>query len=268
MSYFSGTIYSEELMLQTQLCVILPQDTVKYHSGALRGGNRNDRPPKTLILLHGLSSAASSWMRFTSIERYAEEYGIAVVMPEVQRSYYQDMKNGLRYFSYIANELPVLLNRMFHLSTAGEDVAVAGSSMGGYGALRCAFTYPEKFGTVGAFASGCDVYEHLKRSFAAGPNTVLAHDARGVFGETPVVEPESDLWLLAEKMKEKGNLPRIFLTSGASDYLYPYNKRFREMLAEKEIPFTYEEWPGIHEWRFWDESLVKLLAFCYPDIAK
>ena len=41
--------------------------------------------------MHGSSDDHSIWLRRTSIERYAAEYGIAVVMPAVGRSYYCDM---------------------------------------------------------------------------------------------------------------------------------------------------------------------------------
>ena len=53
------------------------------------------QPQNTLILLHGLSGACDTWNRRTSIERYAQKHNLAVIMPEVQRSWYTDMVYGL-----------------------------------------------------------------------------------------------------------------------------------------------------------------------------
>lgn len=44
-----------------------------------------------LLLLHGLSSDATSYMRFTSIERYAEAHQLAVIMPNADHSGYANM---------------------------------------------------------------------------------------------------------------------------------------------------------------------------------
>ena len=51
--------------------------------------------------------------RRTSIERYAAEKGIAVVMPGVHLSWYTDMKLGFRYWTYVSEELPRLCRMMF-----------------------------------------------------------------------------------------------------------------------------------------------------------
>ncbi|MEG2002272.1 MAG: esterase family protein, partial [Clostridia bacterium] len=54
---------------------------------------RMDKPMskrKTLYLLHGLSDDGSMWLRRTMIENYAEKYGIVVVMPSADRSFYLD----------------------------------------------------------------------------------------------------------------------------------------------------------------------------------
>ena len=56
--------------------------------------------------MHGLSDDHSIWMRRTSIERYAADYGIAVVMPTTHLGWYTDMHYGFDYFTATALELP------------------------------------------------------------------------------------------------------------------------------------------------------------------
>ena len=55
----------------------------------------------TVLLLHGLSDDYTQWERMTPIERYANERGIAVIMPDGARSFYTDMKYGDAYYSSI-----------------------------------------------------------------------------------------------------------------------------------------------------------------------
>ena len=104
---------------------------MKYHSDALRIGvsvnvilpeqaktaigidSKAENTYKTLYLLHGLSDDHSIWMRRTSIERYATECGIAVVMPAVTRSWYTDTADNAAYFTFVAEELPRVCRGFF-----------------------------------------------------------------------------------------------------------------------------------------------------------
>jgi S-formylglutathione hydrolase FrmB len=61
---------------------------------------------KVVYLLHGLTDNCTGWTRYSSCERYARERGVALVIPEVQRSFYIDGVYGLKYFTYVAEELP------------------------------------------------------------------------------------------------------------------------------------------------------------------
>ena len=129
MAFLNCEVFSKTLNMATALRVILPDE------GELGAAN-------TVYLLHGLSDNSSGWTRYTAVEQYARERGLAVVMPEVQRSFYADMAAGLDYFGYVAVELPAMCERMFGLPHERTKRYVMGLSMGGYGALKCALTYP------------------------------------------------------------------------------------------------------------------------------
>ena len=89
------------------------------------------------------------------MKQYAGTPGLRSVMPEVQRSFYADMAAGLDYFGYVAVELPAMCERMFGLPHERTKRYVMGLSMGGYGALKCALTYPERYAGVGSFSGRC-----------------------------------------------------------------------------------------------------------------
>lgn len=94
--------YSHVLGQDCQAEVVLPQKRMETDPDPLRRGG--ELP--VLWLLHGGTEDNTAWQRQTSIERYATDAGIAVVMPSAQLSFYSNMASGGRYLDFIAEELP------------------------------------------------------------------------------------------------------------------------------------------------------------------
>ncbi len=79
----------------------------------------------------------TDWQRYTAIELYAAQAGIAVVMPSAYYSGYMDTIHGdYKYFSVITDEISKLAVKLFPLSEKKRRFFVAGFSMGGYGAFK------------------------------------------------------------------------------------------------------------------------------------
>ena len=129
MAFFDGVIYSKTLQMDTRLAVILPHDSREARMDA--PAQKAAPSQRTLILLHGLSDNAAAWWMRTSIIRYAEAHGIAVLMPQGEKSFYHDMVYGDDYFTYLTQELPSLAAQMFGISVSPEDLMIAGLSIGG-----------------------------------------------------------------------------------------------------------------------------------------
>ena len=138
---------SKELKQNDTVNVLLPHDY-----------DNSGEPYKTLWLLHGLSGNHNSWMRLSSIERYATEYKLAVIMPCVNRSWYTNTAYGVNYFNFVTKELPELCHKTFsNLSSKKENNIIAGLSMGGYGAVKAALTYPEQYGSCISLSGALDI---------------------------------------------------------------------------------------------------------------
>ncbi|MFD2881182.1 alpha/beta hydrolase [Paenibacillus rhizoplanae] len=154
MALIECKFYSEVLGLSTSMTVILPQQTTTQIG--MSNVSKGTLHP-TLYLLHGLSDDDSIWLRRTSIERYVAEMGIAVVMPQVHRSFYTDMKAGGQYWTFISEELPALARSFFPLSPKREDNFVAGLSMGGYGAMKLGLRKPENWAAAASLSGALDM---------------------------------------------------------------------------------------------------------------
>lgn len=248
MAYFNTTIHSPALGMMTDIAVVIPDNGTKR----LANG---DYP--VLYLLHGLSDNHSAWSRRTKLDLYAEETGIAIVMPEVQRSFYQDMTYGLPYFTYITEELPQICHQFFRTTNDPAYTFVAGLSMGGYGAMRCVLTYPERYAKAACTSAVADI----KRFFEDNPCGMGIGEMKALFGDG--ITDDEDLFKLAASGKP---FPPLYQVCGESDFLIEDNRRFHKHLTDCGVAHRYEEWAGAHEWRFWDTAIEKFLRFFAEDL--
>ena len=235
---------SKALEMDTVFQVVLPDE-----------GNLSE--VKVVYLLHGLTDNCTAWTRFSCCERYARERGIALVLPEVQRSFYIDGVYGLNYFTYVSQELPQAVHRMFSLSLEREKNYVMGLSMGGYGALKCALTYPERYAGCGSFSGVTDL--EALRTAPASPLHSREFDA--LLGPGQAVTPENDLLALAKK---SASLLPIYLSCGEQDALYPMNEAFAGLLGRLGADYRFDHRPGSHTWDFWDRSIQDCMNWMWP----
>jgi S-formylglutathione hydrolase FrmB len=241
--------FHSDILGASSMYVVLPQ-RVSLRRQADQSALSRKFP--TLFLLHGLSDDESIWMRRTSIERYADQYGIAVVMPNAHRSFYTNMRYGYAYGTFFAEELPAIARSMFPLSEAREDTFVAGLSMGGYGAFKLALSHPESYAAAASLSGALD---------ASALNLPTEYNL--IFGERKAVKgSENDLFMLAERLVQSGQpRPRLFQCCGTEDFLYEDNLRFKRHAERIGLEIDYEEEPGAHEWSYWDFKIQRVLEW-------
>ncbi len=242
--------FSQMLGMQTEAYVVVPQRSTIGEIGIK--GNSDSKEYKCLYLLHGLSDDHTIWLRRTSIERYAADYGVCIVMPCGAKSFYTDMKYGMKYFSYLTEELPSVISEFLKVSTKREDTYIAGLSMGGYGALKAALKKPEKYCAAAGLSSVADIKCGLF-------DDVLV----SVFGEELNIPDEEDLFFLAEKTNKSSVKPRIYMGEGTEDFMYDANIRLKEQFEKLDYDFTYRESTGAHNWAFWDEYIQYVLKWMF-----
>lgn len=248
--------FSETLGLRCAMNVILPQRPLK---DAQRGANPKYR---ALYLLHGYSDDHTAWQRWTSIERYAEQYNLAVIMPAVNLSFYADMAHGGKYWQFISEEVPALARDLFPLSPDRADNFVAGLSMGGYGAFKLALTHPQRFAAAASLSGAVDINDVVTPNPADPNSEAWLAQMRNIFGDLSKVPGGSnDLFALAEKTARGNTRPKLYQCCGTEDFLYAGNLRFREHIRKLPLDLTYEEGPGEHNWVYWDAMIQKVLAW-------
>ena len=264
MSWLQLRIYSEVLGRQADLNVLLPE--VSAMPGADRPIWDGSTPLPTLYLLHGFGDDASSWMRFTSLERQVQGYPMAVVLPAVGKSFYTNQVYGDDYQRYIGEEVVSITRKLFRLAESREATFLAGVSMVGYGAKRIGLQYRERFGRVASFSGALDISEVLRTRQAEKSDLQWEKTMQANFGDLDkVAGTENDLFVLLENCAGHGAcMPKLLITIGTEDFLYQGNQKFREKLDELKIAYSYVEKPGGHVWRFWDREMLPELLQWLP----
>ncbi len=113
----------------------------------------------------------------------------------------------------MSEELPAVCRRMFGLGAAREQNYIFGLSMGGYGAMKCALTYPDRYAGAASFSGVCDLRRTVER------RSISLHESEiaAIFGEEKAVPPKDDLFVLAERLS--GEAPGLYLSCGEQDGL-------------------------------------------------
>lgn len=247
MALIDCKFFSQTLGMSSTMRVILPE------SSASHGGHGQ----RTLFLLHGMSDDESAWTRGSNIETYAEEQGLAVVMPNVHRSFYSNMLHGYRYWDFVSSELLEKARAMFPLSREREDNFVAGLSMGGHGAFKLALRLPHVFAGAASLSGVADVTEFRESR---------ALDYLLIFGEHgPARGSEHDVFHLASELIASSQpKPRLYQCCGTEDFLLTQNRRLRDHLQPLGFDYLYEEGPGDHDWKYWDKMIDRTLRWLVP----
>jgi len=248
--------FSDTLGMCVEMDAIIPQ-AAKGQIG--RTSVADGGPYQTLYLLHGMSDDHTIWQRRTSIERYVSELGLAVIMPSTQLGWYTDMYRGLKWWTYISQELPAICRKFFPLSDKREDTFAAGLSMGGYGAAKLGLGAGETFSNVATLSGAVDMGLLLRDPERPGP---IEEFWENIFGTPEIFTGgDNDLLALAEKRKAIGMMPRIYQWCGTEDFLYKSNLSFRDHVQKLGYDLTYEDGPGDHQWKYWDEKIQRVLEW-------
>jgi S-formylglutathione hydrolase FrmB len=199
-------------------------------------------------------------MRRSSIERYAAANNLAVVMPNVDRSWYTDTASGANYFAFVTKELPELCYNTFKsFSKKREDHFIGGLSMGGYGALKAALTYPEQYCACISLSGALDIPHYGDQYRKNEMQSIFGFEMESCL---ELVGGKEDVFALAKENQKKGlPFPKIFMWCGLEDSLLPANRAFDRHLSALGVAHHHEESEGNHSWKWWDMHIQSALAY-------
>ncbi len=210
---------------------------------------------QTVYILHGGSDDDTIPFRYTNLERYAEKNCVMTVAAQVKDSFYMDTAYGYKYFTFMTEELPAVIQALFASSPAREDNFVIGFAMGGNGALALAMKRPDLYSAVVDLSGGIGCTIDTEYFFEEMKNVPMAR-LQSTFGDLEKFRgSEYDLGYYAKKnIVEKVDMPKLFMAVGENDFIRDVVRKDRDALMALGYDFYYEEAPGLgHDWDFWDK---------------
>lgn len=248
---------SKSLMRTVPVNVVMPTDKIVFPGQPVP----EEKPLKTLYLLHGIFGNYTDWVNRTRLQSWAEARNLAVVMPSGDNSFYVDnRKTSALYGSFISKDLVEFTRKTFPLSRKKEDTFIGGLSMGGFGAIVNGLQHPETFGCIVGLSAALVLNEQNLNSEYTDFLMTNRGYYESVFGDlNKVLGGENDYTALAERIASREDRPRIYLACGTEDSLMEPNRIFRDKLEALGYDLTWQEGPGGHDWKFWDEYILKAM---------
>jgi S-formylglutathione hydrolase FrmB len=237
--------------------------TINYFSRSLRKASSFNvvfpdepeipRPWCVFYLLHGLSDDHTIWTRRTSVERYVAGLPLVLVMPDGGRGWYCDAAEGLAYESDLIKDVIGLVDRTFPVKAERAGRAIGGLSMGGYGAVKIGLKHHEMFASVNSHSGAVSVLR------ADDTSKNLGAEFTRIFGANPKDGAEDPFAII--KQVDHGRVPKLRLDCGVEDFLLEQNRSFHAHLESLHVAHEYAEYPGSHDWAYWDEHVREAIKF-------
>jgi putative tributyrin esterase len=219
----------------------------------------------TLYLLHGHDADITDWARGTNLSAYATRHHLIIVTPDASRSWYVNSVANpkARFDDFIVKDVIGYVDEHFRTIPEPFARAIAGVSMGGFGAMFLGLEHHEMFAAIGSFSGALSAAHQEPPPLAANATEVERKDRQqyedlvGKFGSKE--QKDRDPFELAAKIPVE-EVPMLFVVCGGEDGNAGDTHAFLALLAKRRIPYEYREIsPREHDWRIWNEEIPVFL---------
>jgi S-formylglutathione hydrolase FrmB len=238
------TVKSPALRQRADLTLFVPQQAT------------GSRDVPLVILLHGVYGSHWAWALKGGAHRTAAKLIDAGEIPAMVLAMPSDglwgdgsgyVRHSEQNFeSWIVEEVPAAARAAVPALSPSSQLFISGLSMGGFGALRLAAKYPERFRGAGGHSSMTHFDQHSQ----------FVEEPLGSYGCAP-----EDRSVFETMARNRDSLPPIRFDCGTEDPLIKLNRQLHAQMQSAGIAHQYAEFPGGHEWPYWELHLREMLLF-------
>lgn len=234
---------------------------------------RTEKRYPVLYLLHGYTGDHASWIKQGEINKIMDS-GIAkgeiepmiIIIPDGKYYWYiNDYQSKARYEDFMFREFLPFIDETYKTLPDREHRAVAGLSMGGYGALVWAMHHPDKFSYSIALSASMFTEEGLaKMADQLYKYMSLLYGAPQAKGKERITQHFMDnnpLEMARSNSPDSLKAVKWFIDCGNQDQLSSVNKELHDILNNRNIDHIYHARDGRHDWAFWREGIYQGLRF-------
>jgi S-formylglutathione hydrolase FrmB len=247
------SLYSKSVNAYMRFNVVLPAN---YYL--------NDERYTTIYLLHGYSGNQDDWVTRTGLVSYAKEYNFIIITPDGKNSWYTNsstVKNK-NFEDYIMKDLIPFVDNKYRTLGTRHGRAIAGLSMGGYGAMKFGLKYPSTFFFAASFSGALQFPGVLESLYKSNTMKSLEPSLKETFGEVNGEHWKKNDPMFYADSASVANMPYLYISIGKDDAIsgiVETNRTFTEKLRKRNALYEYHELPGVHNWVFWDKEISMVL---------
>jgi S-formylglutathione hydrolase FrmB len=245
-------------------CIYLP---ASYDTSA--------HPPRNypvLYFLHGLGDNEQTlfntggWTMLDDLRTQHKIGEFLIVAPDGRRNFYIDSADGrVKYSEFFLREFIPSIETKYRVGKTRTSRAISGVSMGGYGALRFAFSHPEMFSAVSAQSAALITESPHELDTASRSGAQLGKVLAAVFGDPIDVRhwDENSPFLLARRNAAALHKMAIYFNCGQDDN-YGFEKgaaRLHDELEKEGVKHIYHAYPGDHSLPYFLSHFEEVLEF-------
>jgi S-formylglutathione hydrolase FrmB len=260
-------VFNSHILQQpVHYCVLLPDDY------AANAASHPPKPYSALYFLHGLGQneqalfKSGGWDLIEDLRQQGKIDQYLIVAPEGKNSFFIDSADGnVRYSDFFMHEFIPYIEKKYLVKKSRAGRAISGLSMGGYGALRFAFAYPEIFSAVSAQSAALMTESPQELNSALQSRTQLGRLMASPFGD-PINIPHwkrNDPFNLARTNKAQIAKLAIYFNCGQQD---DFNfevgaEALHRQLQSEGIKHHFHLYPGDHSPDYFLSHLGETLEF-------
>lgn len=281
-------IFSPAVDRRMKFDIVLPEN---YYQSA-------ERYP-VLYLLHGYMQNYTVWGRNLAAAFYARNLDdLILVLPDAGNSWfinYASSEAGKKdnWEDHIIEDVIAHVDANYRTEARREGRAIAGLSMGGFGAFSMGLRHPERFISIGSTSGALS---HARTAAAAiragvdrdpGPrdagrqarieeadafiskiidipgfSTQDERTPKGIDFETPEQAEAYDPFTIIYNVP-RSQMPHIYMDAGTEDGLVNEARELAQLLMANNVPFDYMQTRGRHDSEYWRRSIGHMMTIQY-----
>src|SRR5690348_9328491 len=266
-----SAVSSRILHTQVRYCAFLPRDYDAAPGPEMPAPHSQQRYP-ILYYLHGLGDNEQSlvntggWNLIQDLREQRKIGDFLIVTPEGGRTFYINSRDGrARYSDFFLQEFMPYIEKHYHVSPGRSSRGIMGISMGGYGALRFAFAFPQLFTSVSAQSAALmpESPDSLNQAMKSGMGR--AGFLGDVFGNPIKLafwRQNSPLDLARKHSSAIGRLHIYFDCGNEDNYGFDIGARdLDKELTSKHIKHEFHLYPGGHNLVYFLQHFAESVEF-------
>jgi S-formylglutathione hydrolase FrmB len=265
-----GSLPSRILKHPVAYCALLPPS---FDSSAPKlGSEGKGRRFPILYYLHGRGDNEQSlinsgaWSLIEDIRRQGKIGEFVIVTPQGGTGFYVNSADGkMRYADFFLQEFMPFIERKYRIENSRNARGIDGMSMGGYGALRFAFTRPDLFGSVSAHSAALmpEPPKTLNAAIRAGePQAVMMARVFGNPIDPDHWEKNNPFALVNENTAALRKLHIYFDCGDRDDFGFDRGATALDaLLTKRNIPHEFHLYPGGHDIAYFLSHIAASIEF-------